>query len=65
MSSKTKAQNELQQGSFEQLEEYNRRIRDLRRQVQEAQHDKEVAEGRSSRAEEFEEQVRELSEQNR
>ena len=65
MESKTKAQNELQQGSFEQLEEYNRRIRDLRRQVQEAQHDKEVAESRSSRAEEFEEQVRELSEQNR
>ena len=51
MESKTKAQNELQQGSFEQLEEYNRKIRDLRMKVQEAQHDREVAEARASRAE--------------
>ncbi|GMH78351.1 hypothetical protein TL16_g07766 [Triparma laevis f. inornata] len=65
MESKTKAQNELQQGSFEQLEEYNRKIRDLRMKLQEAQHDKEVADSRAGRAEEYEEQVRELSEQNR
>ena len=60
MESKTKAQNELQHGSFEQLEEYNRRIRDLRMKLQEAQHDKEVADSRASRAEEYEEQVRAL-----
>ncbi|GMH77661.1 hypothetical protein TrRE_jg7069 [Triparma retinervis] len=60
MESKTKAQNELQQGSFEQLEEYNRKIRDLRMKVQEAQHDKEVAEARASRAEDLEEENREL-----
>jgi hypothetical protein len=64
MDSKTKAVGELQQGSFEQLEEYNRKIRDLRLKLQEAQHDKEVAESRASRAEEYEEEVRMLQEQN-
>lgn len=34
LEAKTKAQSEIQQGSIDQLEEYNERIRDLRRALQ-------------------------------
>lgn len=34
LEAKTKAQSEIQQGSIDQLEEYNSRIRDLRRALQ-------------------------------
>ena len=44
LESKAKAQRDIQKSQFDQLDEYNRRIRDLRRALQDAQADKEDAE---------------------
>ena len=46
LETKAKAQSELQKGSFEQLDEYNRRIRELRRALQDAQSEKETSDAR-------------------
>ena len=64
LESKAKAQVELQQGSYDQLEDYNRRIRELRRAVQDLQLEKTNAEARASKAEELEIELYELREQN-
>mmetsp|Transcript_13984 Transcript_13984/g.18340 ORF Transcript_13984/g.18340 Transcript_13984/m.18340 type:complete len:404 (-) Transcript_13984:32-1243(-) len=65
LEAKAKAQRELQEGSLDQLEEYNKRLRDLRRVNQDLVAEKQVAEARADKVDDYEEQVRELRDQNR
>ena len=65
LEAKARAQRELQGGSFDQLEELNRQVRDLRRALQQAGEDKEAAEEKAEQAAELMERVRELQTSNR
>jgi hypothetical protein len=65
LESKAKAQRDIQKSQFDQLDEYNRRIRDLRRALQDAQADKEDAERKASRVDELQERVGDLQGTNR
>ena len=64
LEAKAKAQTEIQQGSIDQLEEYNERIRDLRRGLQQAQSEKEAAELQAAQLSDLEEKNRELKQLN-
>ena len=64
LEAKARAQTELQQGSFDQLEDYNKQIRRLRGVLQDLQSDKIAAEARAANLDEKESELRELREQN-
>lgn len=64
LETKFKAQIELQKGSFQQLEEYNCKIRELRTALSEAQASKEDVQARAERCEELRERVTMLQDTN-
>ena len=62
---KARAQSELHSGAVTQLDDYNARIHELRRQLSDVEHDKKDAEYRAQRAADLDERVEELTSENR
>ena len=64
LEAKNQAQSEIQHSSIDQLEDYNSRLRDLRRALQETQRDKEEAVLQAARLPDLEEKNKELKQLN-
>ncbi|CAN0100913.1 unnamed protein product, partial [Discosporangium mesarthrocarpum] len=65
LESRTLAQAELHEGSVDRLQETNRQLRDLRRELQDTQHQRDVAEVKAARTDDLEDTVVELRKQSR
>ncbi|CAM9589962.1 unnamed protein product, partial [Choristocarpus tenellus] len=65
LEARTLAQADLHEGSVDRLQETNRQLRDLRRELQDIQHERDVAEAKGARADELEETVLELRKHSR
>lgn len=63
--SKTSAQGNAQKSTEDQIEDYAHKVRDLRRALEELRHEKNIVDSKASRAEELEDTVRELRQENR
>jgi len=64
LEAKTRAQRDVQKGQFDQLDEYNRRIRDLRRALNDAQHERDDLKAQNIRIPELQERVTDLQRSN-